>query len=329
MSIIQAVITGIGGYVPEYILTNEELSRMVDTNDEWITSRVGIKERRILKEENAGASYLGVRAVQDLFAKKDINPEEIELLICTTSMPDHLFPSTASIIAGQTGITKAFCYDIEAACTGFLVAFDAAACYIQSGRYKKILIVSAENMSAMVDYTDRATCPLFGDGAGCALIEASAEDFGFIDSIIRNDAAGYKHLHMKAGGSVRPASLDTVENREHYVYQEGTHVYKNAVWNMAEVSAELMERNSLSADSINWLIPHQANLRIIDAVVSRTQVPYDKVCINIQRYGNTSSASIPLCLWEWEKQFRKGDTLILTAFGSGYIWGAVYLRWAY
>ena len=329
MSKIQAVITGIGGYVPEYILTNEELSRMVDTNDEWITSRVGIKERRILKEENAGASYLGVRAVQDLFAKKDINPEEIELLICTTSMPDHLFPSTASIIAGQTGITKAFCYDIEAACTGFLVAFDAAACYIQSGRYKKILIVSAENMSAMVDYTDRATCPLFGDGAGCALIEASAEDFGFIDSIIRNDAAGYKHLHMKAGGSVRPASLATVENREHYVYQEGTHVYKNAVWNMAEVSAELMERNSLSADSINWLIPHQANLRIIDAVVSRTQVPYDKVCINIQRYGNTSSASIPLCLWEWEKQFRKGDTLILTAFGSGYIWGAVYLRWAY
>ncbi len=326
---IQAVITGIGGYVPEYILTNDELSRMVDTNDEWITTRVGIKERHILKAENAGASYLGVRAVQDLFSKREIKPEEIELLICTTSTPDHLFPSTASIIAGQTGITNAFCYDIEAACTGFLVAFDAAACYIQSGRYKKILIVSAENMSAMVDYTDRATCPLFGDGAGCALIEASTEDFGFIDSIIRNDATGYKHLHMKAGGSVRPASLATVENREHYVYQEGTHVYKNAVWNMAEVSAELMKRNGLTATNINWLIPHQANLRIIDAVVSRTQVPYEKVCINIQRYGNTSSASIPLCLWEWEKHFRKGDTLILTAFGSGYIWGAVYLRWGY
>lgn len=329
MSKISAVITGIGGYVPDYKLTNEELSKMVDTNDEWITTRVGIKERRILKKEGEGASYLGKKAVQDLFAKKNINPDEIEMVICSTSTPDRIFPSTASIIAEKTGIKYAYCYDIQAACTGFLVALSAAASYIESGRYKKILIVSSEKMSAMVDYTDRATSPLFGDGAGCAFIEATTEAIGFVDSIIRNDGSGYKHLHMKAGGSAKPASHETVDKREHYVYQEGTHVYKNAVTDMTDVSAELMEKNHLDAEKINWLIPHQANLRIIDAVVKRTEVPYEKVCINIQKYGNTSSASIPLCLWEWEDQFKKGDNLVLTAFGAGFIWGAVYLKWGY
>ena len=329
MSQIHAVITGVGGYVPEYKLTNEELCRMVDTNDEWITTRVGIKERRILKGKNLGASHLGIKAVQDLFSKKDINPEEIEMVICSTSTPDHIFPSTASIIANKTGIINAFCYDIQAACTGFLVALDAAASYIQSGRYSKILIVSAEKMSASVDYTDRNTSPLFGDGAGCVLVEPTTEKIGFTDSIIRNDNSGFKHLHMKAGGSVKPANQETVEKREHFVYQEGTHVYKNAVWNMAEVSAQLMNKNELTAEKLDWLIPHQANLRIIDAVVKRTEVPYEKVCINIQKYGNTSSASIPLILWEWENQFKKGDNIILTAFGAGFIWGAVYLKWGY
>ena len=329
MSQIHAVITGVGGYVPEYKLTNEELCRMVDTNDEWITTRVGIKERRILKGKNLGASHLGIKAVQDLFSKKDINPEEIEMVICSTSTPDHIFPSTASIIANKTGIINAFCYDIQAACTGFLVALDAAASYIQSGRYRKILINTTEKMSASVDYADRNTSPLFGDGAGCVLVEPTNEKIGFTDSIIHNDNSGFKHLHMKAGGSVKPANQETVEKREHFVYQEGTHVYKNAVWNMAEVSAQLMNKNELTAEKLDWLIPHQANLRIIDAVVKRTEVPYEKVCINIQKYGNTSSASIPLILWEWENQFKKGDNIILTAFGAGFIWGAVYLKWGY
>ena len=329
MSQINAVITGVGGFVPEFILTNEELSRMVDTNDEWISTRIGIKERRILKDKNLGASYLGLKAVQDLFSKKNINQDEIEMVICTTSTPDHIFPSTASIIAEKAGIKNAFCYDIQAACTGFLVAFDAASSYIASGRYRKILIVSAEKMSASVDYTDRSTSPLFGDGAGCVLIEPTAENIGFIDSIIRNDGKGFKHLYMKAGGSVKPASQKTIDKREHFIYQEGTSVYRNAVSDMSEVSAELMDKTNLNAESVDWLIPHQANLRIIDAVVKRTKVPYEKVCINIQKYGNTSSASIPLCLWEWENQFKKGDNILLTAFGAGFIWGALFFKWGY
>ncbi len=329
MSKIHAVITGIGGYVPDDKLTNEELSQMMDTSDEWITTRVGIKERRILKDVSKGASYLGIQAVKDLFSKRNINPEEIEMVICTTSTPDRIFPSTASIIAQETGIKNAYAYDIQAACTGFLVAFTAAANYIETGRYKKILIVSTEKMSASVNYSDRGTAPLFGDGAGCALVESTTENVGFIDSIIRNDGNGFKHLHMKAGGSARPASHETVDNHEHYVYQEGIHVYKNAVSDMAEVSAEIIEKNKLIADDIAWLIPHQANLRIIDAVVKRTDIPYEKVCINIQKYGNTSSASIPICLWEWENQFKKGDNIILTAFGAGFIWGALYLKWGY
>lgn len=329
MSKTHAVITGIGGYVPDYKLTNEKLSQMMDTNDEWITTRVGIKERRILKDDTLGSSHLGIEAVKDLFSKHPVNPDEIEMVICTTSTPDRLFPSTASIIANGCGIKNAYAYDIQAACTGFIVAYTAAANYIETGRYKKILVVSAEKMSASVDYTDRSTAPLFGDGAGCALIEATTENIGFIDSIIRNDGNGFKHLHMKAGGSSRPASLETVNNREHFVYQEGIHVFKNAVSDMADVSEEIIKKNGLNADDVNWLIPHQANLRIIDAVVRRTSIPYEKVCINIQKYGNTSSASIPLCLWEWENQFNKGDNIILTAFGAGFIWGALYFKWGY
>lgn len=329
MSKIQAVITGIGGYVPEYKLTNDELSRMMDTSDEWITTRVGIKERRILKDDSKGASYLGIQAVKDLFSKRGVNPEEIEMVICTTSTPDRIFPSTASIIATGTGMKNAYAYDIQAACTGFIVGLTAAANYIESGRYKKILVVSTEKMSASVNYNDRATAPLFGDGAACALVEPTTESVGFIDSIIKNDGSGYKHLHMKAGGSARPASYETVDKHEHYVYQEGLHVFKNAVTDMSEVSAEIMEKNNLSADDVNWLIPHQANLRIIDAVVNRTDIPYEKVVINIQKYGNTSSASIPICLWEWEDKFKKGDNIILTAFGAGFIWGALYLKWGY
>lgn len=329
MSKIHAVITGIGGYVPDDRLTNEELSRMMDTSDEWITTRVGIKERRILKDVSKGASYLGIQAVKDLFSKRNVNPEEIEMVICTTSTPDRIFPSTASIIAQETGIKNAYAYDIQAACTGFLVAFTAAANYIETGRYKKILIVSTEKMSASVNYEDRGTAPLFGDGAGCALVEPTTENVGFIDSIIRNDGSGFKHLHMKAGGSARPASHETVDKHEHSVYQEGVHVFKNAVTDMSDVSAEIMEKHSLSADDVAWLIPHQANLRIIDGVVKRTSIPYEKVVINIQKYGNTSSASIPLCLWEWEDKFKKGDNIILTAFGAGFIWGALYLKWGY
>lgn len=329
MSKINAVITGIGGYVPDFKLTNEQLSKMMDTNDEWITTRVGIKERRILRDKSKAASYLGIQAVKDLFSKKNVNPEEIEMVICTTSTPDHLFPSTASIIAYETGMINAYAYDIEAACSGFIVGLSIAANHIESGRYQKILVVSAEKMSSIVDYSDRSTAPLFGDGAGCALLEPTTENVGYIDSIIKNDGSGYKHLHLKAGGSAKPASLETVAKREHYVYQEGTNVFKNAVTDMAEVSAEIMEKFQLTANDVNWLVPHQANLRIIDATVKRTAIPYEKVWINIQRYGNTSSASIPLCLWEMEKILKKGDNLILTAFGAGFIWGALYLKWGY
>lgn len=329
MSKINAVITGVGAYVPDYRLTNEELSQKMDTNDEWITTRVGIKERRILKDKNLGASYLGIEAVKNLFSKKEINPEEIEMVICSTSTPDHTFPSTASIIAQQTGIKNAYAYDIQAACTGFIVALTAAANYIETGRYKKILVVSTEKMSSIINYNDRSTAPLFGDGAGCTLIESTSENIGFIDSIIQNDGTGFKHLHMKSGGSVSPASHTTVDKNEHCVYQEGTQVFKNAVSKMADVSVKLMQKNKLTGKNVNWLIPHQANLRIIDAVVKRTETSYDKVCINIQKYGNTSSASIPLCLSEWEDQFSKGDNIILTAFGAGFIWGALYLKWGY
>jgi 3-oxoacyl-[acyl-carrier-protein] synthase-3 len=326
---INAVITGIGGYVPDYILTNHELSTMMDTTDEWITTRVGIKERHILKDDKKGASYLGEMALKDLFSKTGAQPQEIEMVICATSTPDHIFPSTASKIAEAVGIKSALAIDIQAACAGFITLLEIATAYIKSGKYKKIIVVSAEKMSYMVDYQDRQTAPLFGDAAGAALIEPTDENIGILDTQLYTDGEGFKHLYMKSGGSASAASHETVERREHYIYQEGQAVFKHAVVDMAEVSAEIMERNNLNNNDISYLIPHQANLRIIDATVQRTGIDPAKVIINIDRYGNTSSASIPLCLWENEKNFKKGDNLILTAFGAGFTWGAVWLKWGY
>ena len=329
MSKISAVITGVGGYVPEYILNNQELSSMMDTNDEWITSRVGIKERRILKEPNTGTSFMAAKAIEDLFAKTGTKPEEIDLVICGTTTPDHIYPSCASMAAEKVGIKNALAFDLQAACSGFIVALSTATSFIESGRYKKVLVMGAEKMSAITDYSDRTTAPLFGDGAGVVLLEPTTEGFGVVDSLIYTDGVGYKHLHVKAGGSAMPTSKETIEKGLHYTYQEGANVYKYAVTNMAEVSADLMDKNGLTNEDISWLIPHQANLRIIDAVVKRTKVEYEKVIINIDRFGNTSAASIPLCIWESEKKFKKGDNIILTAFGAGFTWGAVYLKWGY
>lgn len=326
---IHAAITGVGGYVPEYVLNNEELSRMVDTTDEWIMSRIGIKERRILKGEGLGTSYMGEKAIRQLLEKTGVKPEEVELVICSTTTPDHLFPSTASISAEKAGIKNAFSFDISAACSGFLYALEVGSNFIKSGKYKKVIILSAEKMSSITDYTDRTTCPLFGDGAAAVMLEPTEAEDGVLDTILRTDGVGYPHLQMKAGGSANPSSVETVTKREHFVYQEGQAVYKYAVTNMAEVSAEIMERNGLSENDVNWFVPHQANLRIIDAAVKRTGVNYDKVMINIQRYGNTSSATLPLCLWDWEKQLKKGDNIILAAFGAGFTWGSAYIKWAY
>lgn len=329
MSKINAVITGVGGYVPEYILNNQELSAMMDTTDEWITSRVGIKERRILKEPNTGTSFMAAKAIEDLFAKTGTKPEEIDLVICGTTTPDHIYPSCASMAAEKVGIKNALAFDLQAACSGFIVALSTATSFIESGKYKKVLVMGAEKMSAITDYTDRTTAPLFGDGAGVVLLEPTTENVGVVDSLIYTDGVGCKHLHVKAGGSAMPTSKETVENGLHYTYQEGSNVYKYAVTNMAEVSADIMDKNGLTNEDIAWLIPHQANLRIIDAVVKRTKVEYEKVVINIDRFGNTSAASIPLCIWESEKKFKKGDNIILTAFGAGFTWGAVYLKWGY
>ncbi|HEY6915519.1 MAG TPA: beta-ketoacyl-ACP synthase III [Paludibacter sp.] len=329
MSKINAVITGVGGYVPEYILNNQELSTMMDTNDEWITTRVGIKERRILKEPNTGTSFLAAKAIEDLFAKTGTKPEEIDLVICGTTTPDHIYPSCASMAAERVGIKNALAFDLQAACSGFIVALSTATSFIESGKYKKVLVMGAEKMSSITDYTDRTTAPLFGDGAGVVLLEPTTEDYGVVDSLIYTDGVGMKHLHIKAGGSAIPTTKETVEQGLQYTYQEGTNVYKYAVTNMAEVSADIMEKNGLTNDDIAWLIPHQANLRIIDAVVNRTKVDYSKVVINIERFGNTSAASIPLGIWEWENKFKKGDNIILTAFGAGFTWGAVYLKWGY
>lgn len=329
MSQIHAVITGVGGYVPEYILNNHELSAMMDTSDEWITSRVGIKERRILKEPNTGTSYMAAKAAEDLFAKTGTKPEEIDLIIVATTTPDHIFPSCSSMIADKLGIKNALAFDLQAACSGFIVALSNASSFIQSGKYKKVLVFGAEKMSSITNYNDRTTAPLFGDGAGVVLVEPSTEELGVMDSLIFTDGAGGKHLMLKAGGSANPASHETIDRSEHSVYQEGQNVYKHAVTNMAGVSGDIMDKNNLKAEDISWLIPHQANLRIIDAVVNRTGVEYDKVIINIDRFGNTSAASIPLCMWESEKNFKKGQNIILTAFGAGFTWGAVWLKWAY
>jgi len=325
----RAVITGIHAWVPEYRLTNSELSRMVDTSDEWITQRVGIKERRILKEEGLGSSDLGEQAVKGLLEKTGTLPEDVDLLICATVTPDMAFPATANIISEKAGIKNAFSFDLNAACSGFLFALQTGASFIEAGKYKKVVVVGADKMSSITDYTDRTSCPLFGDAAGAVLLEPGNEGFGILDHIFHTDGSGQKYLHMKAGGSVKPASHDTIDAREHYIYQEGQSVFKFAVVNMADVAAEIMDRNKLKADDIAWLVPHQANLRIIDATGRRMGLPPEKVMINIQNYGNTTTATIPLVLWEYEKKLKKGDKLILAAFGGGFTWGSIYLKWGY
>ena len=326
---LRAKITGIASYVPDDILTNEELTQMVDTSDEWITTRVGIKERRILREEGTGSSDLGARALKSLIEKTGVDPKEIEVVICATSNPDYRFPSTASIIAEKAGIKTTYGYDIQAACAGFLVALQAGAAYIQAGLYKKVVVIAAEKMSSMVNYKDRNTCPLFGDAAACVLLEPTEEEVGVMDSVFHTDGIGLPHLVMIGGGSVRPASHTTIDKGEHYVYQDGRFVFKHAVADMISSSDDVMHRNNLTIDDINYVVPHQANLRIIEAIAERINIPAEKLLINIEHYGNTSAASIPLCLAEFEHKFKKGDKFILTAFGAGFSWGAVYLTWAY
>ena len=326
---ITAAITGVGAYVPDYVLTNAELEKLVDTNDEWIMSRTGIRERRILKGENQGTSVMGIKAVQQLLDKTGTNPEDVELLICATTTPDVLFPATANIISNGVGITRAFSYDLNAACSSFLFALATAAQFIQAGTYKKVIVVGADKMSAIVDYTDRANCILFGDGAAAILLEPSTDGFGLLDQVLRTDGSGESYLHQKAGGSRRPPSHATVDNKEHYIYQEGATVFKFAVKSMADVAAQVMERNHLSKDDVDWLVPHQANKRIIDATASRMGVGPEKVMLNIDRYGNTTNATIPLCLADYESQLHRGDNLVLAAFGGGFTWGSIYIKWAY
>ena len=330
MGKINAVITGIGGYVTDYVLNNEELSRMVDTSDEWIMTRVGIKERHILTEEGLGTSYMARKAAKQLIKKTGVDPDTIDALIVTTTTPDYKFPSTASIVLGKLGLKNAFAFDLEAACCGFLYTLDMAASMIQSGRYKKIIVIGADKMSSLVDYQDRATCVLFGDGAGAVLVEATEEEgVGVQNSYLRTDGKGLPFLHMKAGGSVCPASHFTVDHRLHYLYQEGRTVFRYAVTDMSDDVATIMERNGLSADDVKWVVPHEANLRIIEAVTKRVGIPMEKVMVNIQRYGNTSAATIPLALWDYEKELKKGDNIVFTAFGAGFVHGASFYKWAY
>lgn len=329
MGDIRAAITGIGGYVPEYRLTNEELSTMVDTSDEWIMQRIGIKERRILKDKDQGASDLAVKAIENLMKKTGLQAEEVDLLICPTITSDYQFPSAANLIGHKLGMTNAFTYDISAACSGFIYGLEIASRMVESGGYKKVVVVGAEKMSAVTNYSDRTTCPLFGDGAGAALVEPTTENVGVIDRIVGYDGNGIKNLHMKAGGSLRPASHETIDNQEHFVYQEGQAVFKVAVSKMADISVEMMERNNIAPEELAWLVPHQANMRIIEAVARRMGISKDQVLINIQNYGNTTAATIPLCLWDFEKDLKKGDNIILTAFGAGFTWGCIYLKWAY
>ena len=329
MEKINAVITGVGGYVPDYVLTNVELSSMVDTTDEWIMTRIGVKERRILNEEGLGTSYMARKAAKQLMQKTGVNPDEIDAVIVCTTTPDYHFPSTASILCDKLGLKNAFAFDFQAACCGFLYGMEVAASLVASGRHKKVILVGADKMSSMVDYTDRATCPIFGDGAAAVMLEPTTEDYGIMDSILRTDGKGLPFLHMKAGGSVCTPSYFTVDHKMHYIYQEGRTVFKYAVSNMSEITATIAEKNGLTKENINWVIPHQANMRIIDAVASRLEVPMEKVMVNIQRYGNTSAGTLPLCLWDYEKQLKKGDNLIFTAFGAGFTYGAVYVKWGF
>lgn len=328
MKKINAAITGIQGYVPDYILDNKELEKLVDTNDEWIVSRTGIKERRILKGVK-GSSDLGAEAIKGLLKKTNTSAEEIDLIICATVTPDMLFPSTACLIANKIGAGNICAFDISAACSGFLYALTTASKFIESGSYKKVIVVGCDKMSSIIDYTDRTTCVLFGDGAGAALLEPNSEGYGIMDYILKSDGNGAEFLKLKAGGSLYPASHKTVDAKEHYIYQDGQPVFKKAVQSMADVSEEIMQKNNLSADDVAWLVPHQANKRIIDATSRRMGVGDDKVMLNIERYGNTTAGTIPLCLWDWEKQLNKGDNLILAAFGGGFTWGSIYLKWAY
>lgn len=326
---IQAAITGIGAYVPEDIITNDDIAKLVDTTDEWIMSRVGIKERRVLKGEGKGTSVLGTEAVKMLLEKTNTKPEEVEVIIFATTTPDYAFPSTASLVAENCGIKNAFTFDLQAACSGFIFALETGANFVRSGRYKKVIVIGGDKMTSITNYSDRTTCALFGDAAGAVMLEPTTEDLGIKDSILHTDGVGAPHLHMRGGGSAFPASVDTIQNSMHYVYQEGQVVFKHAVSRMADVSVEIMERNNLTKDDVAWLVPHQANMRIIDAVANRMGVSSEKVMVNIQKYGNTSAGTIPMCLWEWEDKLKKGDNVILAAFGAGFTWGALYLKWAY
>lgn len=325
-----AAITGVNGWVPEKVMTNFDLEKIVDTSDEWIRTRTGIHERRILDIEGTGSSYIGAKAVEGLLAKTQTDPAEIDLILCATVTPDMLFPATAILIAEQVGATNAFGYDLSAACSGFLYALTTGAKFIESGTYKKVIVVGADKMSAILNYEDRTTCVIFGDGGGAVLLEPSTEEgIGVIDSVLKSDGAGAAFLHQKAGGSLRPASIETVTAREHFIAQEGRTVFKAAVTRMPESVQEVMARNQLSSDDIAWLVPHQANKRIIDVVGRNAGIPPERVMVNIDRYGNTTAGTLPLCLWDYESQLKKGDNIILTAFGGGFTWGAIYLKWAY
>lgn len=323
-----AAITGVQGYVPEKVLTNKDLEKMIDTTDEWITTRTGIKQRHIL-EDGRPTSDMGAEAVSKLLDKKGIDPDEIDLVICATVTPDHPFPATANIISDKVGMKNAWSFDVNAACSGFIYALTTGSQFIETGKYKKVIVVGADKMSSIIDYEDRTTCVIFGDGGGAVLLEPNEEGYGLIDSVLHSDGEGKKYLVQPAGGSKLPASHKTVDERLHYVHQEGKAVFKFAVTNMADISAEIMNRNNLSAENVDWLVPHQANLRIIDATANRMGVAKEKVMINIQKYGNTTAGTLPLCLWDWEKQLKKGDNLVLSAFGGGFTWGAIYLKWAY
>jgi 3-oxoacyl-[acyl-carrier-protein] synthase-3 len=326
---LKAAITSVGGYVPETKLTNFDLEKLVDTNDEWIRSRTGISERRILREPGKASSDMAAKAIEEILRKKHLDPLEIDCIICATVTPDMVFPATANIIGDKIGAKNAFGFDLGAACSGFLFALTTGASFVEAGRYKKVIVVGVDKMSSIIDYTDRATCIIFGDGAGAVLLEPSVDEDGFQDSILKSDGSGSAYLHLKAGGSLKPASIETVMAREHYAFQDGQPVFKFAVKGMADVSAELLEKHNLTGEDIAWLVPHQANLRIIDATADRVGLPKEKVMINIQKYGNTTAATIPLCLWEWESKLNKGDNLILAAFGGGFTWGAAWVKWAY
>lgn len=329
MNSITAAITAVGAYVPDFVLSNQVLETLVDTNDEWITTRTGIKERRLLKEQGKGTSYLAIKAAQDLIAKRNLNPAEIDLVIMATTTPDMPVAATGVYVASQIGAVNAFAYDLQAACSSFLYGMSTAAAYIQSGRYKKVLLIGADKMSSIIDYTDRATCIIFGDGAGAVLFEPNYEGLGLQDEFLRSDGIGREYLKIDAGGSILPSSKETVENRQHYVFQDGKTVFKYAVSGMADVSDKIMQRNNLTKDTVDWLIAHQANKRIIDATASRMELDEEKVLVNIQKYGNTTSATLPLLLSDFEHKFKKGDNLIFAAFGGGFTWGSIYLKWAY